>query len=83
MKRHGGLFGQVIRFDNLLLAAARKAARGKQDNPSVARFEFHLEQELLALQEEPATGAYAPPRFGTGWRTMRCATSWSHTSSAA
>ena len=51
MKRQAGLFERITRFDNLLLAA-RKAARGKREKPSVARFEFHLEQELLVLAEE-------------------------------
>jgi retron-type reverse transcriptase len=62
MKRHSGLFKQIIRFDNLLLAA-RKAALGKRDRPLVARFEFHLEQELFDLQEELRQGDYQPGPF--------------------
>jgi hypothetical protein len=49
MKRQTGLFERITPFDNLLLAA-RKAAQGKRDRALVARFEFHLEQELLGLQ---------------------------------
>lgn len=64
MKRCGGLFDRVVTFENLLLAT-RKAARGKRDKPSVARFEFRLEQELLAVQEELAIGAYYPGAFFT------------------
>lgn len=57
MKRYGHLFEQVVAFDNLLLAA-RKARRGKQDRTSVAHFFFHLETELLALQDELRSGSY-------------------------
>jgi RNA-directed DNA polymerase len=64
VKRHAGLFEKVVSFENLLRAAHR-AARGKRDRPSVARFEFHLEQELLALQAQLAAGAYQPGAFFT------------------
>jgi len=64
MKRQGGLFERIVGFDNLL-AAERRAARGKRDRPSVARFEFHLEGELLALQEALSCGTYQPGGFFT------------------
>jgi RNA-directed DNA polymerase len=64
VKRHAGLFEKVLRFDNLL-GAARRAARGKRDRPAVARFEFHLERELLTLQTELAEGTYRPGAFFT------------------
>lgn len=64
MRRQAGLFERIVRFDNLLRAAGR-AAWGKRDRPSVARFEFHLERELLTLQEELATGNYQPGAFFT------------------
>lgn len=57
MKRHGHLFAQVLAFDNLL-QAARRAQRGKRDRLSAARFCFHLETELLALQQELRAGTY-------------------------
>jgi retron-type reverse transcriptase len=57
MKRAGYLFERVIAFDTLLLAA-RKAQRGKRHRTSVGRFLFHLEPELLTLQEELRTGTY-------------------------
>ena len=57
MKRHGHLFEQIATFDNLLLAA-RKALRGKKDKRPVAAFYFHLEPELLRLQEELLEGTY-------------------------
>jgi hypothetical protein len=64
MNRQAGLFEAVVRFDNLLRAAGR-AARGKRDRPTVARFELDLERELLALQEELTAGAYRPGTFFT------------------
>lgn len=64
MKRQSGLFDQITRFENLLLAA-RKAAQGKRDRATVARFEFHLEQELLILQETLQEGSYQPGAFFT------------------
>jgi RNA-directed DNA polymerase len=57
MKRYGHLFEQVVAFDSLLLAA-RKAQRGKRDRASVAHFLFHLEPELLTLQDELCAGTY-------------------------
>ena len=64
MKRHAGLFEQIVRFENLLGAASR-AARGRRDRPTVARFEFHLERELFALQEALVAGCYRPGAFFT------------------
>jgi RNA-directed DNA polymerase len=64
MKRQSGLFARITPFDNLLLAS-RKAAQGKRDRPRVARFEFHLEQELLALQEALQELRYQPGDFFT------------------
>ncbi len=64
MKRQAGLFERITPFGNLLLAA-RKAAQGKRDKPTVARFEFHLEQELLVLQEQLNNLSYQPGAFFT------------------
>lgn len=64
MRRTGGLFEQIIAFPNLLAAAGR-AARGKRERPAVARFEFHLERELIALQEELVSDRYRPGAFFT------------------
>jgi retron-type reverse transcriptase len=64
MKRQTDLFERITCFHNLLVAA-HKAARGKRDKPSVARFEFYLEQELLALQEELHNRSYRPGAFFT------------------
>ena len=62
MKRHGHLFEKVITFDNLLLAS-RKAIRGKRDKRAVSSFYFHLESEILALQEELKNGTYRPAPY--------------------
>jgi len=62
VKRVDGLFSRIVAFDNLL-AAERRAARGKRDRPAVQRFEFHLERELILLQQELREGAYRPGPF--------------------
>ena len=46
-------------------AAERRAARGKRDRPSVVRFEFYLERELIALQEQLVAGTYSRGGFVT------------------
>ena len=62
MKRVGYLFEQVISFKNLM-AAARKATRGKKTKPDVAEFLFHLETNICNLRQELATGAYRPQPY--------------------
>ena len=59
MKRLGGVWQQLISFENLLLAY-RKARRGKSRRSSVAGFECNLEKELLQLQRELQSGEYQP-----------------------
>lgn len=59
MKRYGNLFDRVVAFDNLL-SAAHKTMLGQKRRPTVARFYFHLETELFALEEELRTGDYRP-----------------------
>jgi RNA-directed DNA polymerase len=50
-------FDTIIAPDNLYLAY-RKARAGKGDRPSVAAFEFNLEQELYDLRIELGEGRY-------------------------
>jgi RNA-directed DNA polymerase len=64
MRRVGGLYPRIVELRNLL-AATRRAARGKRDRPSVARFELDLERELLQLQEDLIYGTYRPGAFFT------------------
>jgi RNA-directed DNA polymerase len=66
MKRHGGLWDQVVRWDNLLLAA-RKAQRGKRGRAVVERFNFFREWELPRLQRELVDGRYMPGPFRSHW----------------
>jgi retron-type reverse transcriptase len=68
MKRYGHLWGQLISWENFLLAA-RKARRGKRDRAAVQRFEFRQENELLCLQRELRDGTYRPGAFTTHWIT--------------
>lgn len=57
MKRHRHLFEQVCSFENLL-AAARKAWRGKRSRPSAAAFYARFEDEVVALRSELLAGTY-------------------------
>jgi RNA-directed DNA polymerase len=43
-----------------LLSAYQKASRGKRGHPNVAGFEFHLEDNLLSLQDELISLSYRP-----------------------
>jgi retron-type reverse transcriptase len=64
MKRHGDLFARLVSFENLL-GAAQAARRGKRFKPNVARFDFDLEEELLALRQELLTQTYRPGPYRT------------------
>ena len=64
MKRHGNLWPQVTDFANLL-EAARKAQRGKRSYANVQQFNFHLEEELLRLQDELLSQTYQPGAYRT------------------
>lgn len=63
MKRYGGLFEEIVSFENLLLAS-KKAFRGKKKKPDVAGFYFDLEKEIIKLREELISGDYAPAKYG-------------------
>lgn len=62
MKRYGHLFEEVVSFENLY-GAALKACRGKKEKASVASFYFHLENEIILLQEELLSGSYRPQAY--------------------
>ena len=57
MKRQGDLFEQVVRFPSLE-AATQCARRGKGNRLEVSRFIFHLESNLLELEDELRKGSY-------------------------
>lgn len=56
------LWPQVANFGNLLVAHYL-AARGKRSKPSVAAFEYDLEENLLQLRDELRSGAYRPGAY--------------------
>lgn len=62
MRRAGGLFARAFSFE-ALDAAFRRAARGKRDRPSTARFFRDLEEELLLLERELREGSWRPGPF--------------------
>lgn len=62
MKRQANLLEPILALDNLILAF-RKASHGKRHRPAVARFEFHLESELIALQDDIRQRRYRPGAF--------------------
>lgn len=64
MKRYGGLWPDIIEFENLL-RAARQAQRGKRFRENVLAFNYHLERELFTLQRELAQHTYRPGAYRT------------------
>lgn len=57
-------YAQVYDWDNLYLAW-RKAARGKRGRVAAARFEYHLEDNLVTLQQELAVRSYRPGAYAS------------------
>lgn len=53
------MYDQLITWDNLLLAYKR-ASKGKRGHANVAAFEYHLEDNLLTLQDELRSQQYRP-----------------------
>jgi RNA-directed DNA polymerase len=62
VQRQGHLFSQISGFSNLL-AAAKRAYRGKRKRAEPAHFHFHLETHLLQLQQELLAGTYRPGAY--------------------
>jgi retron-type reverse transcriptase len=56
------MYQQLCSWDNLYLAW-RKAAKGKRGKAPAARFEFRLEDNLIALQEELRAQTYRPGAY--------------------
>jgi len=59
VKRKGYLFEKVVAFDNLH-HAAYKAMKWKRHRETVQQFHFHLEREVLILQEQLCLELYRP-----------------------
>lgn len=57
-----GAYTDIYAWENLY-RSYRKAARGKRSHPSVAAFEYRLEDHLIELQDELATETYQPGRY--------------------
>ena len=66
MRRIGGVWEQVVSFNNLL-AATQKAARGKKQVLGVARFLERREHEVLKLGRELRSQTYRPGATTTFW----------------
>ncbi len=62
MKRVGCLFEKIISFRNLHRAAIG-AASGKKEQIRIAHFLFHLEKEVICLQQELEQGIWQPSGF--------------------
>lgn len=59
MRRVGNLWDRIVSFPNLM-AAARRAARGKRTTRGAARFLDRLESEVLRLERELNDGTWRP-----------------------
>ena len=57
-------YAQIYDWDNLYLAW-RKAAAGKRGRVAAARFEYHLEDNLVTLQAELAAQTYRPGPYAS------------------
>lgn len=64
MKRYGNLWPEIIEFSNLL-AASRKAQRGKRFRENVLKFNYNIEKELFLLQGELQGKTYCPGAYKT------------------
>ncbi len=64
MKRYGNLWPEIVKFENLLLAA-RKAQKGKRFRDNVLAFNYNLEQELARIQRELVSQTYRPGAYKT------------------
>jgi len=53
------VFDELCAWENLL-RAYRRASKGKRGHRNVAAFEFRLEDNLIALQDELTSGTYRP-----------------------
>ena len=66
MRRAGGLWEQLLSFENLH-RAAYQVLRGKRRRAAAGDFFLDLEDNLLRLQSELGTGTYRPGAYRTFW----------------
>lgn len=64
MKRYGGLYQKTCSFENLYLAYL-KARKGKRYKDEILKFGYHLEANLLKLQEELLNQSYKHGSYRT------------------
>jgi len=64
VKRHGKLYGTITDFGNLYLGA-RQAQKAKRNRDTVLAFNYNLERNLIALQDELRSRTYRPGGFQT------------------
>ncbi|OUL23959.1 RNA-dependent DNA polymerase [Nostoc sp. RF31YmG] len=64
MKRYGNLYPEIINFENILLAS-RQAQKGKRFRDNVLDFNYHLETELIRLQQQLTDKTYQPGAYRT------------------
>lgn len=62
MGAHNDLYARICSFENIE-HAYRKARKGKRGKEAVAKFEYHLEEELLSLRNELLLGIWRPGRY--------------------
>mgnify|MGYP001148332269 FL=1 len=62
MKTYKHLFPQICEFENLYQAFLQ-ARKGKRRHPTVASFEFNLEENLLRLQAQLQNGTWQPGQY--------------------
>ena len=63
-RKHRDLFHRIASFP-ALLAAAKRAIKGKRGKPGPARFMVRLEPELLRLERELTDGTWTPGGYVT------------------
>jgi len=56
------MYHHLCSWENILLAY-HKASKGKRGQPNVAAFEFHLEDNLIQLQDELCSFSYQPEPY--------------------
>ncbi len=62
MKRTGNLWGQIITFENILLAT-KNAQKSKRFRPNILEFNFNLENEIINIQKELVSQTYEPAEY--------------------
>ena len=61
-RKYDHLFDAIANFP-ALIAAARRAVKGKRGKPGAASFLANLETEILRLERELKNGTYRPGRY--------------------